>query len=184
MKKLQLLLFVFVSFWSCTVIKIETEFTLKSSYENVIKNKEYIVVFEEKNFCNYLFNDTIYALKGSELKQCISTTSKAIVYIWVPTCKNESCLSVGVVQEYCTKNGYDLFVVCTRYDTEIIKVQRKPLRPFFSINHLHHDSNLFGKSPASRFQLELIGREINEEHFLEFKNVDYIGNREIDKLIQ
>lgn len=110
---------------------IELNLTIKDNYESAMRNKELNVVFESPEICSLDYNDTIYAIKGWELKKCLTTIPKALVYIWPPYCKMDNCLAIHVVQEYWDTNGYDLFVVCTDYTVDAIKAQKPPKRPFF-----------------------------------------------------
>ena len=152
---------------------IKVELTIKDRYESAIKNNELNIELESKNICELVHNDTIYGIKAAELTKCLNNIDKAIVYIWTPNCKGESCVSVGAVEDYCFANGFDLFVVCTDYSPEAIKIQRTPKRPFFSINHLYYGSKIFGESHTSKFEKELINQESREGRLLEFHNGKY-----------
>lgn len=166
---------------SCIFIKFEGN-TVSNTYSKFVNESKMKVKFNSTSFCDKTFNDTIYALKGSELKFCISNEKKAIIYLWSPFCKSEACLSIGAVQDYCDENDYSLFVVCETYDDEIITVQRPPVKPFYSIDHNYHKSN-FADKHVNSFVKELKGSKKHDTRYLEFIDGKFLKCLEIDKLI-
>ena len=162
---------------SCFLISINPPDSVVTTYSNYLKEGELKVRFNSTDFCDLTYNDTIYAIKGNELRECLSSYKESMVYLWSPFCSAESCLSIGVVQDYCDSNNYQLFVVMEKYDAEILGVQTHPKRPYFSIDHIYHESN-FNDKHVKSFTKELIpenkyeGRYMifNEGRFSRFSN--------------
>ena len=155
MKKVIFSLFLISSTYSCFLIRIDPPDSVETTYFNSIKEDKLKVKFGSTNFCDLKYNDTIYSIKGEELKSCLASHKESMVYLWAPFCPSESCLSIGAVQDYCDTNNLELFVVMEKYDAEIIGLQRNPKRPYFSIDHIYHKSNFFDKHIKS-FMKELI----------------------------
>lgn len=170
-------------FFSCNLIKIETPDAVSTAYPKFIKESQMKVEFNSNNICYKLYNDTIYAVKGAELKSCLINQRSAMVYLWSPFCKSESCLSIGAVQDYCNENNYELFVLLETYDAEIIDVQKSPTRPYYSINHFYHESNAMDKHIKSFFK-ELTGEKKRDGRYFVFENGNYSSSIEVDKLLE
>ncbi|MDA9066724.1 hypothetical protein N9K26_02860 [Flavobacteriales bacterium] len=182
-KQFSLAILIFITLlFSCKLIKIETPGSISNTYPKFLKESNLKVKFNETDICNKVYNDTVYALKGSELKTCLADVKKAIVYIWSPFCKSDACLSIGAVQDYCNENGYDLFVVLETYDSEIINVQRSPTRPYFSIDHLYHESNAMDKHWKS-FTKELTIKSKPIGRYMEFIGGKHSSMIDLNKLI-
>jgi hypothetical protein len=160
-------LLILTTFSSCKLISINPPDSVATTYSNYLKEDKLKVKFNSTDFCDLKYNDTIYAIKGNELKACLAKTKKALVYLWSPFCSAESCLSIGAVQDYCDENNYELFVVMEKYDAEILGVQRNPQKPFFSIDHIYHKSNSMKKHVKS-FSKELIPENKVEGRYMIF----------------
>lgn len=80
MKNSYILLYslIFTTICSCMFIHIKTPDSVATNY---IKADKLKVKFNNEDICKLSYNDTIYALKGVELKACLAKTIKAMIYL-------------------------------------------------------------------------------------------------------
>ena len=71
----------FTTICSCIFIHIKTPDSVATTYMNYVKADKLKVKFNNEDICNLSYNDTIYALKGVELKACLAKTIKAMIYL-------------------------------------------------------------------------------------------------------
>jgi len=108
-----------------------------SGYSKLTEQEKNNIVFTEPDLdISNLQNDgKIYAISGTQLKNCILKEQKSLVYFWDPYCHSQKCYSVDLMQEFCEKNGlalkqYPMFSInekyyktryCNRYYTLFVK---------------------------------------------------------------
>jgi hypothetical protein len=113
-----------------------------SGYSKLTEQEKNNIVFTEPDLdISNLQNDgKIYAISGTQLKNCILKEQKSLVYFWDPYCHSQKCYSVDLMQEFCEKNGLALFVISEYYDSEKMKVDVLKLKqyPMFSINEKYY----------------------------------------------
>ena len=71
----------FTTICSCIFIHIKTPGSVATTYMYYVKADKLKVKFNNEDICKLSYNDTIYALKGVELKACLAKTIKAMIYL-------------------------------------------------------------------------------------------------------
>lgn len=130
---------IVIFFSSCIITTIPGFY---SGYSELSEQEKNNIVFTEPDFdiCNLQNDGKIYAINGTQLRNCILKEPKSLVYIWSPNCQSENCYSVDLVQEFCEKNGFAFFLISEYYDIEKLKIDKSKLKqyPMFSINEKYY----------------------------------------------
>lgn len=106
--------------------------------------------------CNLVKAQTpkVYILNGKQLKDCLQVVTLSVVYIWSPKCKSEKCIPLELIQQQCTRQKIDLYIVAEYYDNEMMSIDYKLNRPIFGINTKYYSTDLTSKY-LSRFTYDL-----------------------------
>lgn len=134
-----------------------------SGYSKLTEQEKNNIVFTEPDLdISNLQNDgKIYAISGTQLKNCILKEQKSLVYFWDPYCHSQKCYSVDLMQEFCEKNGLALFVISEYYDSEKMKVDVLKLKqyPMFSINEKYYKTRYCNRY-CTLFVKDLLSNQI------------------------
>jgi hypothetical protein len=145
MKKSTFLGVIFLMF--CTACSIKGSFQGLYSYYAKTKSKNAQLLIKpdiSTPICEIKKSDTpnVYVINGLNLKECIKTTGKAIVYIWAPKCKGEFCYPLNSLQQKCNIKNIELFIVAECYDNELMQINYRISRPIFGIDVEYYKSNM------------------------------------------
>lgn len=175
MKKLSyfLCLAIFVIFHSC---KINGSFQgLVSHYNKTKKENPNLIVNNSKfnsTICELEKSTTpkIFLIKGQDLKKCLNSFEKSLIYIWGPNCKSDICYDLDLIQQECNKLNIELFVVAEYFDSVAMSTEYKVDRPIFGIDTKHYKTNLTSKY-VKRFIYDITDNVINaDQRYIYFEN--------------
>ncbi len=144
-----------------------------------IERKDVVFVSPDSNICNLKQNYKIYAITGSQLKNCLTKQDTSIVYLWGPNCSSEHCILISACEDYCIKRKYKLFVVANYYDMQQMHAQNESIFPMLIANHIYY-SKRYANALNTLFIKDLlsnnkISKDVQYKRFLVFKS---------DKLIE
>ena len=110
--------------------------------------------------CEIKKSDTpkVYVINGINLKECIKTADRAIMYLWAPKCKGKFCYSLNSMQQKCSTKDISLFIVAEYYDSQLMQVNYKIDKPIFGIDVEYYQSNTTSKY-LSKFVFDLTSRD-------------------------
>jgi hypothetical protein len=111
------------------------------------QKQQVVMVPADKIINTAMVNDgKIYAVTGSQLRDCMQKLDTCLVYTWSPHCKGENCMLLSAVQDYCSANGYKLFVVADYINFEQIIQQASSLEyPMFIANVDYYQTDVCRK---------------------------------------
>ncbi len=151
---------IVIFFSSCIITTIPGFY---SGYSELPEQEKNNIVFTEPDFdiCNLQNDGKIYAINGTQLRNCILKEPKSLVYIWSPNCQSEYCYSVDLVQEFCEKNGFAFFLISEYYDIEKLKVDKSKLKqyPMFSINEKYYKTRYCNRY-STLFKKDILSDQI------------------------
>lgn len=166
----------FALLYSCTIQGSFQGFF--SYYKNVhSKNPTLLKRLDANLLCHAKYSDTckVVITNGKNLKTCLSTNSKSIVYIWAANCKSSSCSSLDGLQNICTEKGMALYIVAEYYDDELMNKSYSLEHPIFGIDIKYYKTGLTEKY-LSKFFYELVGNK-SSNNANPIKTSYYTGNR-------
>lgn len=177
-------LFIVIILIFCTECSINGGFQGLYSYYSKTKSKNAQLLIKPSistPICEINKSDTpkVYIINGINLKGCIKTTDKAIVYIWAPKCKGEFCYPLNSLQQKCNIKNMTLFIVAEYYDNELMEINYKINKPIFGIDVEYYKSNMTSRY-LSKFIYDLtskndiMGRLIYFEDGIFKKSFEYI----------
>lgn len=155
---------VYVVFFtsSCT---INASFQGLFSYYNKTKSLSPQIFDGDHKDLNYFCTENINALSpkiilsnGLDLRYCLSSKDKSIVYVWGPNCRSGICYSLNLLQYECNKRGIDLFILSEYYDSDKMLIPYDIHRPIIGVDVKYYRSNLTDIY-MTKFLNELIGGE-------------------------
>lgn len=117
-----------------------------------LKNKISYVFYCEGNLAK---QSQIVITNGKEVKRCIARYSKVLMYLWKPNCQSDYCLDLELLQSYCDKINYELFIVAEYYDQTRMNKAYLINRPIIGIDTYYYESD-FTKKYVSRFMKDLV----------------------------
>lgn len=149
-----------VIFYGCGMIKIGgTTQGLTSYYKKtqVLEPELFIKPSSIEKSCQLINNNLnkVIVINGVELKKCISTYPKAMIYIWEPKCRSKLCPDLNILQQNCDKRSIELFIVAQYYDYRLMKKQYSIKRSIIGVDVKHYSSN-FTSRYMKKFLRELI----------------------------
>ena len=162
MKK-YILILPFLLIYSCT---IKGNFKGLYSYYSITKKENPNLFINSNNInviCNKDFkndNNVIYITNGLTLKECLNSNEKSIVYIWGAKCKSKICYPLEVIQNYCNKNNFKLYIVSEYYDSEGMSRNHDIETNILAVDTKHYNTDLTKK------YLNLFFNDVD-------KNIDY-----------
>jgi hypothetical protein len=114
--------------------------------------------------CELTSGDSIivYKINGSELKNCLRSEPKSLVYFWDPNCGAPFCVPPNFAQEYSTEKNLELFIVATYYDYSKMAINYDLVRPVFGVDTEFYRTNLTDRY-MKRFREDLFNVELIEE---------------------
>ena len=128
-------------------------------------------------YTNENLKSKIVIVKGTDLKKCLTKKGNVLLYIWSPKCKSKICFPLEIVENYCTSNNIDLYIVAEYYDLEEMQISRKIKRPIFGIDTKYYKTNLT-KKYLSKFLLDMdVNIKTNNRYFY-FKNGVFLKSYE------
>lgn len=115
-------------------------------------------------------NNSIYAMSGLELRNCLKTIPKALLYIWKPNCMSEACVSPLYLQKLCDEQNLELFIVAEYFDCESMQLNNILERPIFGVDQDYYNTNLTSKN-RTKFWNDLTNSEdqVKREMFCLFE---------------
>ncbi|MCX6258115.1 MAG: hypothetical protein NTW49_09520 [Bacteroidia bacterium] len=147
-------------------------------------DKDYIEFTSiDSNICNLSSKEKIYAITGTQLRECLRNNDTSLVYILAPNCNSKSCILVSACQDYCNNRNYKLYVVAQDYMIKKMKIQNNANFPMLTINHKYYKidyvNNLVRHFKKDLFSKTNISREHQYDRFLFFKS-DKLIKTQID----
>lgn len=176
-----LIVISFIFFHGCFITKTPGFYSGYSRLSNEKKGKVNFIN-DSLKIRNEIDNNKINAVNGYQLKALMNDTSKSLVYYWNPFCSGEFCLPLDVVNNYCQKNSYALFIVADYYTGAIKKLKGqgyfKSDVPVFSVNEHHYETRYCNKYKRL-FLIDLLGKQekaVIEKHcrYYLFKKDEFI----------
>lgn len=117
----------------------------------------------------------VYLTRGLDLKKCLNTSSKTVVYIWGPKCKSKICIPLELLQQKCRAQNIDLYVVAEYYDNEQMDYNYPLTHPILGIDTEYYQSDRTAKY-LSAFVYDLTGAPPTENKYLYFENGQFKGS--------
>ena len=144
-KLLVLLLLIFIA--SCT---IKGDFKGLYSYFRNTQNKrpDLFITLDSSHTLNLNSakeKNKIYIINGLQLKKCLRSNNRSIVYFWDLNCKSKICYPLELIQAHCKKNNLSLFVVATYYDAEIMSFNYELDKNILAVDTKYYKSSLVNK---------------------------------------
>ncbi len=171
-KEFWISLLFFLSLSGCGLISIKGSFKgLTSNFNNSKKDCAQLMCY---------YNDTLNVecklriVNGLQLKQSVSKTEKAVVYIWSSSCKSQYCPSPAYLKSKSDTLNITLFIVSEFYDCNIYQTI-EPDMNYYGIDTKYYKTN-FTSSYLKKFLFDLTGvkkLELNER-LLYFENGRFI----------
>lgn len=118
---------------------------------------------------------TIYVVNGKEIKECITTKKKSVVYIWGPKCKSKICIPLELIQQKCTLKKIDMYVVAEYYDNNLMDFNYNINNPIFGIDTKYYKSDLTSNY-LSKFIFDLTSTKVTENKYLYFEDGKFIDS--------
>lgn len=146
------------------------------------ERKQIIFVEREEGICDLPHDSSkIFAVTGTQLKECLKNNDTSVVYMWSPNCPGESCILISACQKYCDENNYKLYVVADYYDMKVMNAQNVAVEPILIPNHFYYEKDFFNRI-KKLFRADLLGREPSKEEtgwcrFMLFKGDQLIEYR-------
>lgn len=142
---------------------------LYSYYKVTQKEDPNFIQRPDSNLCNITSSNSniVYKINGKELKVCLKTESRTMVYIWSPNCSASVCVPPNYAQEYANNNNLELFIVANYYHYNKMTENFELVRPLFGVDTEHYRSNLTDRY-MKKFKEDLIGREWVEDYYPRF----------------
>ena len=172
MKKVILFTVVALVFWTgCT---INGSFQGLYSYYSRIRAKNPDLLIKpdaSASICGINKPDSprVYIINGINLKKCLKTNERAVIYIWSPKCKGKFCYPLNSLQNKCDLKGISLFIVAEFYDSELMQVSYQTKKPIFGIDVGYYNSNLTSRY-RSKFIYDLTSEKDLAGRFIYFEN--------------
>jgi hypothetical protein len=147
----------------CTSCSINGGFQGLYSYYSKTKSKNPQLLIKPNistPICEINKSDTpqVYVINGLNLRDCIKTTDKAIVYLWAPKCRSKFCYSLNSLQQKCDMKKILLFIVAEYYDNELMRINyTTTIKPIFGIDVEYYQTNKTSKY-LSKFIYDLTSR--------------------------
>lgn len=167
-----LLLIVFSFFYSCIhIYGVYSNFSrIKKDYPDAL--------CRTNDYCNDSIKNKIVIVNGNDLKACLNDKGKCVLYLWNPTCNYYD--SPDIVEKFCQKNQYKLYVILQFYEFERVKNLTKFQGAFYGIDTKYYKSNLI-KSYCKKFFKDIdqnIKMEDMYNSFMYFENGKFIKSYE------
>ncbi len=149
---------------------------LFSYYKKTNKRAPYLIQKTKtiSDFCD-IHKDTnakIMMINALQLKECLNTKEKSLIYIWSPNCRGTYCYSLNAIQERCNLKDIELFIVAEYYDYSKMSKVYQLAHPILSIDPKYYKTNLTNKY-MSKFYLGLISQETATGKFLRFEKGEF-----------
>ncbi|MBS7787992.1 hypothetical protein KIH23_11855 [Flavobacterium sp. CYK-55] len=116
----------------------------------------------------------VYLTRGLDLKKCLNSAQKAVVYIWGAKCKSKMCIPLELLQQKCRAQNIDLYVVAEYYDNQEMDYNYPLTHPVFGIDTEYYQSDRTAKY-LSGFIFDLTGSVTPQMRYLYFKNGEFVG---------
>lgn len=171
MKKVLVILFVVSQF--ITSCSIKGNFKGLYSYYESEKKVSPNLFKKNVQICTLKYNQYVYIINGINLKNCIASEEKSLIYIWEPHCKSKFCLPLGTIQEICKEKGIKLYIVAQYYDSELMSKKYNLDSPIFGIDTEYYNTNLVEKYVTKFIHDFNINKEIGER-YLYFENGNFV----------
>lgn len=176
-KLLVLLLLIFIA--SCT---IKGDFKGLYSYFRDTQNKrpDLFITLDSSDTLNLNSakeNNKIYIINGLQLKKCLRSNNKSIVYFWDLNCKSKICYPLELIQAHCKKNNLSLFVVATYYDAEIMSFNYELDKNILAVDTKYYKSSLVNKY-LTKFLKDIDSKLIYEDlnRYLYFERDTFVND--------
>ena len=172
MKKV--ILFTVVGFVYCTGCTVNGSFQGLFSYYSRTKSQNPDLLIKpdpSASICGISKPDSprVYVINGMDLKNCLKSMDKALIYTWAPKCKGKFCYPLNSLQKKCDLKDISLFIVAEYYDTELLQVNYQTKKPIFGIDVSYYNSNLTSRY-FSKFIFDLTGEKALTGRFIYFEN--------------
>lgn len=155
-----------------TSCKINGSFQSLYGYqEETMKKCPDLILKLDSSLCSLQnTTDNVYSINGLELKDCLKTIPKALIYIWQPHCHSETCISPIYLQKLCDAQNIELFVVAEYYDCEKMQLNNILDKPLFGIDQDYYNTNLTSKYLTKVWNdLSNSENEVNRKMFVLFE---------------
>ncbi len=163
-----------------------------SGYDRLTEREKQNIIFTnpDADICNLSNDRNIYAITGIQLRACIESRDKVIVYHWTPNCSSRACFPLKTMQDYSTKKGYHLFAVARYYDSERMFDENRYLTdsPLFSVNEVYYETKYCNKYDRLFFNNLLLGQNTKKEDFYStifiFDNGILVGTSSDEEILE
>lgn len=176
-KLLVLLLLIFIA--SCT---IKGDFKGLYSYFRDTQNKrpDLFITLDSSDTLNLNSakeNNKIYIINGLQLKKCLRSNNRSIVYFWDLNCKSKICYPLELIQAHCKKNNLSLFVVAEYYDAKIMSNEFEIDNNILAVNTKYYKSSIVNKY-LTRFLIDIDSKlkYKNLNRYLYFEGDEFIND--------
>ena len=113
-----------------------------SGYEKLTVSERARIQFVPPNQPLAATNGSLcYAVEANNILNSVHKMDTTLVYTWSPVCHSKVCLPLQNVQAYCTRKGYNLYVVAEYYDVQRMDMQPQLKNPLLVINHKYYHSD-------------------------------------------
>ena len=122
-------------------------------------------------------NNKIYIINGLQLKKCLRSNNRSIVYFWDLNCKSKICYPLELIQAHCKKNNLSLFVVATYYDAEIMSFNYELDKNILAVDTKYYKSSLVNKY-LTKFLKDIDSKLIYEDlnRYLYFERDTFVND--------
>ena len=139
--------YIYIIFITITSCGFNASFQGLYSYYNKTKEEIPELLIQQKNIDSICSKTSkkvksIYIVNGNTLKRCLQREEKSIVYVWGPNCKSKICYPLELIQSFCEKEGYSLYILAEYYDVKQMKLNHELDRNILAVDTEFYRTNL------------------------------------------
>ncbi len=135
-----------------------------SGYKKLLPEQLSMVKFLDNEAIISRDNTKIFAVTSNSLLKRIEEEDTVLIYIWSAHCTSDVCIPIAMVQNYCNKKNFELFVVSEYYDQLMFKNVGATRNPLLAINHKYYKTDYCPK------YTKLFLRALDEDKLLNESN--------------
>ncbi len=168
---------LFFSYLGCTIKVIG----LYNGYKDLTTEEKTNVILlnAKQSICELNQDYKIYGVSGNQLLECLSQNDTSLVYDWAPRCDSEYCVLLSACQDFCSKKGYNLYVVAEYYDMKIMNAQNTIDFPILTANHNYYNEYSINKL-KNKFEGELLNGQPLPKESETYRYLFFDGDKLID----
>lgn len=161
---------------ACKLIEINGSLAGLTSqfYRNYRENDSlYQYIDSAKVICDLVSSNKVLIVSDQNLKPCINSNKKIIVYSWGPFCTSGFCYPLDLIYAKCLKNNILFLPVSEYYDNNLMASNVGKGFPLLAPNISFYKTNITGKY-LSQFYSNLGVKDYLEGRFHYFNNGKYV----------